>query len=265
MSTEVVRGLSNAEYRAAEGISKSDLDLIGKSPLHYYHAKQSPSESTPAMKFGSAFHAYLLEPDTFHSRYIIAPDINRKTNKGREEYESFLEFHKDKEIISTEDLEKIKAMCASVMAHNSASKLLKKGEAEVSFFFDTPIEKIRGKCRPDWITTSNILVDVKTTQDASREAFSKAIANYSYYKQAAYYLDGTKEITGNDKNFVFIVVEKEPPYAVACYLIEDRAIEFGRSEYLKNLITYQESLSSQNWNGYSPLIEEIFMPEWAYR
>lgn len=264
---QVIKGMTNADYRKAEGISKSDLDLIAKSPLHFHYAKNNPQEPTPAMRFGSAFHAFLLERDTFNERYVTEPEgINRRTNAGKEEYEAFLTEAKGKEIISKDDLLLIEGMTASVFKHDKASKLLAHGEAEQSFFFNTPIGEIKGKCRPDWITKgTNILCDVKTSIDASPQAFAKSIANFNYHKQAAYYLDGTKEFTGNTTNFVFIVVEKTPPFAVACYVIEDRAIELGRTKYLENLVAYHYCLENEQWGGYSSEIEEIFLPEWAYK
>ena len=68
--------LSNAEYHGGPGVSKSGLDLIAKSPLHFDAARKAANdderEPTPAQRFGSAFHALVLEPEVFRAEYCLA-------------------------------------------------------------------------------------------------------------------------------------------------------------------------------------------------
>ena len=61
----LVTGMSNEAYHAYDGISKSGLDLIARSPAHY--AYRTASEPTRAMVIGSATHAAILEPEVFAS------------------------------------------------------------------------------------------------------------------------------------------------------------------------------------------------------
>ena len=50
------------------------------------------------------------------------------------------------------------------------------GLTELSFFSED-LGGIRAKCRPDWISNDkNIVIDLKTTQDASPKGFQKSIA-----------------------------------------------------------------------------------------
>jgi hypothetical protein len=69
------------------------------------------------------------------------------------------------------------------------------------------------------------IADVKTTEDASIEAFSKTIAQYGYAQQAAYYMD----LLGAS-HFVFIAVEKTAPYAVGVYCLDAASIAVGREK-----------------------------------
>lgn len=82
-----VFGLSNEEYHAGPGVSKSQLDQIAESPATYIWAKNAPldQEKLKAFDMGSAIHCLLLEPDEFESRFIIAPPFNRRTNAGKAE------------------------------------------------------------------------------------------------------------------------------------------------------------------------------------
>ena len=77
MKTGLFAGISNAAYHAGDGISKSGLDLIARSPLHYFAKYRSPDrerdEPTEAMKLGTAVHSAVLEPESFASDYIVVP------------------------------------------------------------------------------------------------------------------------------------------------------------------------------------------------
>ena len=72
------------------------------------------------------------------------------------------------------------------------------------------------KCRPDWISADGgILVDLKTTEDASPREFQRSIAKWRYHVQAGWYMAGIEAAYGTrPSGFIFIAVEKKPPFAV---------------------------------------------------
>jgi hypothetical protein len=51
------------------------------------------------------------------------------------------------------------------------------------------------------------------------------------------------------EGFVFIAVEKTPPYAVAVYVIEDEDIARGREKYMENLKVWRECKQKNEWPG----------------
>ena len=65
--------MTEQEYRQHPAISNSDLTLINKSVEHYQYNKLNPKAPTPAMKFGTAFHCYVLEPQKFKKTYVTLP------------------------------------------------------------------------------------------------------------------------------------------------------------------------------------------------
>jgi len=261
---EIIRYMPEKEYRKAEGLSKSDIDKIAQSPQHYHFHKHNSQEPTQAMRIGTALHAYVLED--FDKLCAVEPtQINKRTKDGKEIYEVFQTLNANKTIITEDDMEHVKAMSASIMAHPTASHLIKTAEEkELSVFFEHECGT-KAKCRPDIIANGGVLVDIKTTTDASPDAFSKALYNFRYFVQSAYYLDGTKELTGNGADFIFIVVEKIPPYAVAVYIIGDADIDLGRQDYKRHLETYNECVKTGIWHGYSQQIQDIFLPDWVHR
>ena len=78
----IIENMSNADYHAHSAISKSGLDLIEKSPAHFFYAER---EKTKEMVIGSAFHDLVLLPETFNELYIIKPaEMNFSTKAGKE-------------------------------------------------------------------------------------------------------------------------------------------------------------------------------------
>ena len=102
--------LPNKEYRAKDGVSSTDLKRIAKSPAHFRYWKDNPQEDTPALLFGRAVHKYALEKDDFFSEFAVAPNVDRRTKAGKEEFALFEAECVGKDVITADDFEKIKEM-----------------------------------------------------------------------------------------------------------------------------------------------------------
>lgn len=168
-------------------------------------------------------------------------------------------------VLAPEVWDQLHAMAAAVHAHPAAHALLTgvPGEAEKSVYWIDPATGVLCRCRPDWWRDDNVIVDLKTTEDASPEGFAKSMANYRYDVQAAYYLDGVQQATGKrPKAFVFIAVEKKPPYAVGVYVLDSESREIGRAQYQHDLRVYADCLANDNWPGYGDKIQTISLPAW---
>jgi hypothetical protein len=263
--TQIIHSMPNADYHASPAISKSGLDKIARSPAHYRAAKESAAESTEAMIFGSAFHDYILLPEVFQTAYTVLPeDFNGRTKDGK----SYLETIKasGQTILKAEWLKDIQGMAAAVAAHPKAAALLSGGHSEVSMFWQDADTGLDCRCRPDYIHSSGIIVDLKSTLDASPAAFAKSCANLRYHVQDAFYSEGFYQATGEwPRGFVFIAVEKTAPYAVACYTLDDVAKEKGRELYQQDLQTLQAAQAANEWPAYSDQIETLTLPAWALR
>lgn len=259
----ILDGVPNAEYHAINAVNKSALDKIAKSPAHYLYSKKFPEPPTPAMQFGSALHDALLLPTEFSSRYAEAPSLDKRTKEGKALFEKFQTENAGKEIVRADDMEAIRGMVESVKAHKEAAAHLEAGQSELSCFWVEPTTELLCKCRPDLLLDGGTVVDIKTTQDASLGAFQKTIANLRYHVQAAWYLDGIRNFKAVD-SFVFIAIEKEPPYACAVYMLDEAAIEAGRAAYRKDLATLYGCMKTEYWPGYPEEIQAISLPVWAW-
>lgn len=256
--------MTNKEYHEAEGISKSDLDLIHKSPLHFVTAKTQPEKQTESLLFGSALHKYVLEKKDYNSEFITAPVCDRRTKEGKAIYADFVEQAAGKSITTSEQSERILNMSKAIFQHPLASKLLTGGTAEQSYFWRDNDSNILCKCRPDYIK-GNYCIDLKTTQSAKPDDFMKSAYNYRYYVQSYWYLKGLKASGIDVENFIFIAVEKEPPYAICVYVASEDFLKLGEVEAESDFAVYKKCLETGNWYGYdeTPEVHSLELPDWA--
>jgi hypothetical protein len=262
--------MNNTEYHAHAAISKSHLDQVAKSPLHYWARYLDPNrvvpEPTPAMAIGSAVHTHVLELDQWDARYVSAPDgIDRRTKAGKAEWEAFTAAATGRTVLPKADADLVMRMAQSVFSHPAAAMLLAlPGKAETTHMWTDAATGLQCKCRPDWLTDDGrLLVDLKTTEDASARGFAKSIAQWRYHVQASWYLDGIEQATGTrPEQFLFLCVEKKAPYAVAVYAADAEMIAAGAQTAARDLDVLATCKAAGAWPGYSDQIESISLPPW---
>lgn len=250
---------TNSEYHAHEAVSKSGLDLIHKSPAHYKAARH---EDTPALRFGTAFHCAVLENDRFNATYTVI-EGDRRTKAVKDSI-------KDAEaagkiILTADDFNAIMSMAQAVFKNPICAALLRGSLKENSVF--SALDGVRVKCRPDgWSIEKGVLFDLKSTEDASPEGFARTVAKYRYHVQDAFYRHVVASATNcdaDDLSFIFVAVEKKPPFAVALYQLDELAALQGWVDAREDLRRYKAAKDTGKWGGYSPRIETLSLPRWA--
>jgi len=246
-------------------IGKTGLMVFARSPAHYYAEFLDPERertpSTPTQLFGTLVHSLILEPDTFEARYAIVPE---EMNKRKKEWEIFQNEHVGKTLVSGEDYKRAKGMQAAVYRNKNAAALLKNGVAEKDIFAHDPETGSLIKIRPDYyIRNAGIILDIKTTIDARTEAFQRDVYKFKYHVQDALYRDVADWAGYLVEKFIFIAVEKEPPYGVALYELQPTAIEMGRNTYREPLNRYAECVKNDMWECYPEACTLLSLPAWA--
>lgn len=237
-----VCNLTNAEYRAQRGYSKSDLDYIHQSPALLEWARNAPSDGSEAVELGTHVHCAILEPDVFANTYRKAPDGGR-TAADRARVEAFAEHCRasGKICLDADTYDMVIAMRDSVLAHPTARELLTSpGVSESSIFGE--MEGVRVKCRPDRIAEGrHILVDVKKVDDIRH--LKRSIEEYRYYVQASFYSDIYEQWSGHKPRFIFVAVGERRSigrHPVRVFELDQSDIEDGRQEYMEDLELVRE-------------------------
>ena len=121
---------------------------------------------------------------------------------------------------------------AKAIDKNVLCKALLSGEKEVPYFWTDELTGEQCKCR-DCITKiedTTYIVDLKTCDNAETSKFrNKAIG---YHVQVAMYMENCN--IGGDCAFVFIAIEKKPPYSINILLADDYLIQYGYAIHITN-------------------------------
>lgn len=200
-------------YNKRKGVRRSDLWKLKRSPAHFKYGVEHPVEQTPAMAFGSAVHMAVLEPRRFRKEYVLA-DFDARTKAGKELKQQYLE--QGKTLLSVEQGEMIDGIVKAIEKNPYAKRLLK-GKHETAHFWTDPETGEKCKCKTDCETDIgdvHYIVDLKTCGNADPDEFVRDAVKFGYFMQAAMYCEGVKCDTGKESVFVFVAVEKDPPYCV---------------------------------------------------
>jgi exodeoxyribonuclease VIII len=256
---ETICNMAAEIYHGTKALSKSGLDQFRKSPAHFraWQDGIATIESTPAMEFGTAAHMAVLEPEKFIARYTRFTG-DKKTKDGKAAWQAIIDSGKTP--LTQDQWDSVNGVAAAVLAHPAAAELIAgidREHFEVSCFDNWMGVKV--KARIDGLN-KDYIIDLKTTQDASPHAFAKSIAQFKYHVQAAWY----QTITKVDR-FVFIAVEKEAPYGVACYELDQQAIDLGVSIIEETLPMFRECQALNSWPCYSSTTQTLSLPAWASR
>lgn len=258
-------------YRAHHGVSQSALKLMAQSPAHCRYHLDYPEPSTPDQIWGTLFDIAVFDITKIDASCHVKPAFytnkqggEKKWNGNATECKEWIAEHQDRPIISKSDYDATLEMRQHIFEHPAVREALLTpgGKTGYSMFCEDAETGLQLKSRPDWIS-GNVILDLKSCQDASADGFAKTVANFGYAVQAAFYLDMAKVLDLWMEHFVFIACEKDPPYAVAVYELDDESIEVGRRKYRKFLNRYMECVARDRWPGYPDEIQPLSLPAWA--
>lgn len=260
-------GVSESVYHARKLglVNKGALDRMHRTPAHYRAwVESSDEEASAALAFGKAFHCAVLEPDVFASTYVVQPHFgDLRTKDAKAARDTWMATNGSKIAITEDDAARIEGMCASIDAHPK-SWLLQGGHAEVTLRWDDEDTGLACKARVDYYRADfDTALDLKSTLDAGAEAFAKSCATYRYHVQQSHYSKGFAAIGRPLQNFVFVAVEKEPPYACAFYVLDAEAQEMGAVAWRDDMSKFAECMGSGDFPAYDTGIQQLTLPRWT--
>lgn len=252
------------DYRAIPAANSHALMPMLRSPAHYLERRNAPEEpATPAKQFGTILHSALLEPGLFRERVRLAPDVNKRTKAGKEEWENFLFCVGPQDfILKPDQAEAVERMLVKVAGHPVAN-LLRDGASEVTALWVDKETGLDCKARFDYLQ-AGFVIDVKTTRDASRDAFARDAYRFMYDIQAAHYLEAALANGIQSPVFTFIAVESDPPHELRPYFVDGPFLEKGAARRAKAMKRLARCIEEQRFPGYPSHAEAIGLPNYAF-
>ena len=191
----IYRSMPDAEYRAIDALSNSDLVAWAKG-------EQDKEPDAKALILGTAFHAKVLEPDVAERKIVILKE--RQTRKSYDGPDGMW-------VLNNSQGKTLDACYESATKHPQLSKLVGLAQAdrsrcEVVVVWIDERSGIKCKAKIDQIT-DNAVYDWKTT-NSEPDSFSYSIGAFMYFVQAAHYLIGAKMCGVEVENFRFACVSK---------------------------------------------------------
>ena len=242
------------EYRAFPALNQSAAKHLLVSAAHYQAYINAPHEETKALRFGTFVHSAILEPHTLNDLYATAPDVDRRTKDGKEQWAAFATANAGKTILDAEE---------SATGHLVASfaRLALKNHGvtfdETEVMYQVDYNGIPLKAAIDGVA-GDYLWDIKTTDDASAAGMLKAIRNYRYNLQAYWYRLVYELATGKRPlGFRFLFIEKSPPFACSICEIGPELMSWAVSDFEKAVNLYRECSASGVWPAYPDDVQVI--------
>ena len=284
-------------YRQWDCCSNGRLQEIKRSPAHLRASVLNGRKETDALRFGSAAHMAILEPELFSVRYVAKTRCAAFTGKdercrsigsvllasGDIVCRTHLRDHPINEVVtllSEEDHKACQEMRAALARKRRAANLVgAAGAFELSIVWDEQVEvrlpegevvevPVRMKGRIDHYSPDlerGTLLDVKTTADASEESFTRAIYAYGYHIQGGLYMRGAKALGLPATHYTILAAEKEPPFEVGVFRLTEGALDAGEQTAMKLLALYARCKHLNDWPGFPDRVRDISLPEWAWR
>lgn len=260
--------IPDADYRKAPGMPQSRLKPILRSPAHFMTELTTPFHRTDLMLCGQVIHHLVLTPNVMPF-WVVKPDgLDGRTKEGKD----WNKAHEGEDAVSFDDFRNVRAAADAVLSNDTAMMALGAGRCEVSAFakFDLCGIDLMMKGRLDFLNDGPSIVDLKFTEDAREHAWARKIEDMLYDFQAAYYLDIANLVLREaglpqKRYFVHIVVERDPPYGIRVYTLDDETVAIGRYKYAKAVMLHARCCRENYWPKYKLDVTTIGLPGWVKR
>lgn len=206
----------------------------------------------PAYGFGRAFHALILEPDSFRDRHAIKPPgMKFSTREGK----AWRETHRGKEIISSTDMAHM-AFMQERMPGEIATIFQREGLAESTLRIGFR------QARLDWLVGDDIY-DIKTIDSIGN--CERDLDRYGYWLQQGWYELLYFQENNRWPTFTFVFAEKRPPYRWQSWRLDPIWRHEARAEAERLVADIQRAYHTDTWLDTDDIKHTASMPPWLER
>lgn len=293
--------IPEAEYHKIPYVSKSRLWMLKDSPAHLKKSLDGEyNPSSDAIRMGSLFDAYLLDPDLYASfpRAFKCESVLKSGNRSGQNcgatpsgryfgsWRCGKHIPKDtepenlKEYVLLGEEKQIEEMIASMRRHPEARKLLDgTKKKQITIIWDHEITGMRCKARIDAVSEYDGVVcawDLKSTEATTKYTFNRIARDKGYFLQASMYLDGCEALDKlmgrkpRNRMFQFLVCSTKKDkvineYPAFVYEADYQDLRQARNFRDSLIMQWADCLKNDSWPTPNELsvVEELYVPEYA--
>lgn len=261
-----------AEYHALPELSNTLAQLIiGQSPKHAWTASPALNPNFKRVEkeefdIGSAAHALLLEGQDRMA--VIEADDWRKAaarearDAARAEGRHPILAGRYQDVMKMRDV----AVRAIAECEDLGGLTLSNGSAEIVLIWED-LDGTACRARLDFLASAalggnRIVLDYKSTTDATPRAFSRQIARMGYHYQDEFYSRGVQAVLGRRPKFVFLAQETRPPYACSFHGCGPSLAAIAKADIDQAIVTWGACLKSNRWPAHAQHIHWAEATPW---
>ncbi len=243
------------EYQSdSHAACASVLIEMARSPVHLHNEPTANgtgrSLRTPAMAFGTVLRSAVLQNHELGKHY--AAHILRRPATSI-----------PKEIFSAAVACARQALGTVVIRTEGAvftmADLVQMGIRERTYYWVDAESGVTCRARLD-LTVQNVIIDLKTAQDAGPESFKSDAEKFGYHIQASFFMDAFRQFLPEVKEpvMIFLVAESNAPHRCKVYQAEgDGLCKLGKI-YTQTLLTqYRENQQALHWPVYETRTQKL--------
>lgn len=243
------------------------------SHLRSYLDGCAPIETSPALEFGSAFHA-VAEGKVLEEVCAIMPqvpdektgelkDMTRAMNAYKKEWRPAIDekFGRDFPDMSRKESEKLRACWDSLRDSPAVRKLLEQKVVarEGTIRWEQGLQL---QVRPD-LELEDDGFDWKTSSNP--HGFLWSAYDFGYHRSAALQKQGIYEASGKWKPFYHVVVGNVEPFDIVVHELPERDLDLGMRENLRLMSQVRDWMESGMWESeWEYKIVRKGLPAWAH-
>ncbi|WP_055477656.1 PD-(D/E)XK nuclease-like domain-containing protein [Sphaerimonospora mesophila] len=269
---EVIPGvydIPEEDYHAdpvpGRSLSSTGARKILKCPAQFRHEQLNPPAPKREFDLGTAAHKLVLGSGP---ELVVVDAADWRTKAAREKRDAA--YDSGATPLLRHEFEQVRAMAEQVRRHPIASQLFnpETGDPEQTLIWQDRQTGIWRRARLDWLPTIGpgrlIVGDLKTTKSAHPDAIQRSVFEYGYHQQAAWYVDGVRELGLADQAaMLFVFQEKTPPYLITVVELDQVSLRLGRERNRQAIHTYAHCVETGHWPGYTDDIALIRLPAWV--
>lgn len=238
------------------------VKLLHESAMHARHAHpklnpHAPKEYKTEYDFGSGVHALVLEGE--NSRFLVYDDPN-STGWRKNVEKEFRDAAREAGKIPL--LQNQYNKIARVSSSLKRQRPFVDGKPEVTMIWQEP-NGVWCRIRIDWLLDSRERIeDLKTSQSANPNAFSRTIWSLHYDVQNGLYRRGLKALEGVESAFRWVVAEIEPPNGFCEFELDAAGIALADAKAEQAIQRWGHHLKTDDWPGYPDYTIWVEAPAW---